>query len=364
VTPSTFRSLVVLFGGVLLGVLAYGVYAFVSSDGSDQPEAIVTTTTAPILTTTTTRPTTTTTVPTTTTTTWPPKETLIIQGVGDVNLDPNYISALAANGYAYAWQGLDGFFLQDDLTVINLECAPSDIGVAEAKAFVFRCPAESLLPLAPAGVEVASLANNHGGDYGKEALVDGRDNLISAGVSPVGAGRNVDEAGQPAIFEVKGWRVAVLGFGGVYPTTNWFATDTQAGMRDGDDIASMVAAVTAAKEIADIVVVTIHWGVELDTQPRPDDVARADALIEAGADIIFGHHPHRLQPWEMVDGSAVFWSLGNFVWPKLSVAGSTTGVARAVVHPDGSMEACLIPAFIESPGQPVLTGEPGCGPQR
>jgi len=288
----------------------------------------------------------------------------VIQGTGDVNLDPNYIPALGANGYDHAWVALEGIFHQDDITVINLECAPSDIGAPEPKKFVFRCPTESLTSLAPAGVEVASMANNHGGDYGKEALVDGRARLLEAGVAPVGAGENAAEAGKPALFEVNGWRVAVIGFGGVFPTTTWFATDEQPGMLNGDDIPSMVEVVQAADEVADIVVVAIHWGVELDTEPRQDDIERAKAMITAGADVIFGHHPHRMQPLEIIDGAAVFWSLGNFVWPNFSVAGSTTGVARAVIHPDGTIEACLIPAFIENPGQPALTGEPECGPGR
>ena len=111
-------------------------------------------------------------------------------------------------------------------------------------------------------------------------------------------------------------------------------------------------------------VVAIHWGVELDTEPRPEDVERARAMVAAGADVIFGHHAHRLQPHEMLDGAAVFWGLGNFVWPRYSQASATTGVARVVVEPDGTMESCLIPAFIENPGQPVLTGEPACGPVR
>jgi len=87
-------------------------------------------------------------------------------------------------------------------------------------------------------------------------------------------------------------------------------------------------------------------------------------MIEAGADIIFGHHAHRLQPTEMVNEAAVLWGLGNFVWPRHSTAGSTTAIGRAIVHPDGSIEACLIPAFIENSGQPVVTGEPTCGPGR
>lgn len=288
----------------------------------------------------------------------------MIHGTGDVNLDPSYNPALGENGYDYAWAALDGLFRGDDLTVVNLECAPSDLGDAEPKEFVFRCPTESLPALAAAGVEVANLGNNHSGDYGKDALVDGRDQLGAIGVAPVGAGADADEAGEPALFEFGGWSVAVVGFGGIMPHDGWIATEDQPGMRDGDDIPSMVAAVEQADALADIVVVSIHWGVELDTEPRADDIERAEAMIAAGADVIFGHHAHRLQPFEMVDDAVVFWGLGNFVWPRQSDAGATTAVARVVVQSDGTLDACLIPAFIENSGQPVLTGEPECGPSR
>jgi hypothetical protein len=342
----------VLTGGLVLGLVRVGV--------AGEPERTVPI--AVITTTTTWTPTTTTWTPTTTTSTSnPPRETLVIQGTGDVNLDPWYTPNFAANGYDYAWGGLDGIFREDDVSVVNLECAPSDLGTAEPKEFVFRCPADSLPSLTEAGIEVANLGNNHSGDFGKEALIDGRANLVAAGVAPVGAGANAVEAGEPALFEAKGWKVAVVGFGGVIPTPAWLAAEDRAGMRDGDDIASMIEAVEAAADVADVVVVSIHWGVELDTQPRFDDVERAEAMIEAGADVILGHHAHRLQPMQIVNDSAVFWGLGNFVWPRFSTAGSTTGVARAVIHPDGTIEACLIPAFIESSGQPVLTGEPECG---
>lgn len=365
-SPFVSRTLVVLAGGLLAGFIAFVLFGPDESDETSTmavvPTSISVTTTATSSTTTTTLSTTT--IPMTTTSTIPPKETLVIQGTGDVNLDPNYISAFAANGYDYAWVALGGLFSEDDLTVINLECAASDIGTAEDKAFVFRCPTESLTSLAPAGVEVANLANNHGGDYGKEALLDGKVQLTAVGVAPVGVGANTTEAGEAAYFDVKGWRVAVVGMGGVKPHNGWFATEDNPGMLNGDDIPTMVEAVERAASQADIVVVTIHWGVELDLTPRSSDIAIADALIEAGADVIFGHHPHRLQPYEVRENAAVFWSLGNFVWPTLSTLGRTTGVARAVVHPDGTIEACLVPAFIENPGQPVLTGEPECEPER
>ena len=122
----------------------------------------------------------------------------------------------------------------------------------------------------------------------------------------------------------------------------------------------MTAAIRAAHEIADLVFVTIHWGVEGESVPRADDRDRAVAMIDAGADAIFGHHPHRLGELEIVDGVPVYWTLGNFIWPRLSDASATSGVARLEIRADGSMDACLLPAFIERSGQPSLTGPRSC----
>jgi poly-gamma-glutamate capsule biosynthesis protein CapA/YwtB (metallophosphatase superfamily) len=80
-------------------------------------------------------------------------------------------------------------------------------------------------------------------------------------------------------------------------------------------------------------------------------------MIDAGADGIFGHHSHRLQPLDTYEGKPVAWGLGNFVWPRLSPAGATSAIAQFVVEPDGSTTACLIPVIIESSGHPVVQGD-------
>jgi hypothetical protein len=87
-------------------------------------------------------------------------------------------------------------------------------------------------------------------------------------------------------------------------------------------------------------------------------------MIEAGADAIFGHHPHRLGVLERVEGVPVFWTLGNFIWPRLSDASATTGVARLEISASGEVDACLLPAFISRNGQPELTGPLDCDGQR
>lgn len=300
---------------------------------------------------------------TTTTEPEPERARLVIHGVGDTNFDPGYIPNLAAHGYGYAFDGLDGLFEEDDLSVVNLECAPSNLGQRVPKTFNFRCDPDALPIVAANGVEVANLANNHVLDYGVDAMLDGRVNVEAAGMAAVGVGADVAEATAPAILELGGWTIAVLGMGGVVPADWWLATEDGPGMASGDDIEQMVAAVEAASEQADLVVVAIHWGAELVTEPDPDDRARAEAMIAAGADVIFGHHSHRLGEVEEVNGRPVFWTLGNFVWPRLSDAGATTGVARVVIEPDGTIEACIIPAFITTSGQPELTGPPPCGPR-
>jgi poly-gamma-glutamate capsule biosynthesis protein CapA/YwtB (metallophosphatase superfamily) len=281
------------------------------------------------------------------------RSALVIHGAGDVSLDPTFLTTLRRSGYARAWSGVGGLFRRDDLTVVNLECPVSRLGSPLPKAFTFECAPAALPAMRAAGVEVASLGNNHAYDYGQKALLDSRRNLISAGIAPVGAGDGPEEATEPALFHVKGWTVAVLGIDEVIVAPEEVAALGHPGTACGADVACMVGAIRRAAAIADFVVVYIHWGVDLDTLPREYQVAQAHRLIEAGADVIFGGHPHRLQPLEIYRGRPIFYSLGNFVWPHLSEGGSCTGIAEVVVRPDGTVGARLIPTHIASDGHPV-----------
>lgn len=289
------------------------------------------------------------------------RQQLVIHGTGDVSLDPATVPELAERGWDSAWSGLGGLFTADDLTVINLECPVSTLGEpVPDKQFTFRCTPDALPATAAAGVEVANLANNHSRDLGPDAMLDSVLTLRGAGIAAVGVGAYAAAALEPTIVDRNGWRIAVLGFGGVIPDPGWLATDTAPGMADGDDIATMTAAVAAASRRADLVVVSIHWGAELETAPQAGDVERARAMVDAGADVVFGHHAHRLQPLELYNGAPIAWGLGNFVWPRASAAGATTAVARVTVEPDGAVSACLLPATIGESGAPALDGPPAC----
>lgn len=282
------------------------------------------------------------------------KERLVIHGTGDVSLDPSYIPAFRTNGYGWAWSGLNGLFRRDDLTVINHECPSTDIVAPLAKTFVFRCDPGALDEAAEAGIDVASLANNHAFDQGPEGLIDSVRNLRRAGIVPIGAGASQEDADAPRYVDVNGWKIGLVGVGQVIDPDAQVAVGDEIGTAVGHDFPRALEAIEEAQERADLVIVGIHWGVELDTQPRDDQVEEARRMIDAGADVIFGHHAHRLQPMDTYKGRPIFYGLGNFVWPSFSSEGSTTAVARVLVRPNGNLVGRLLPATIVSDGHPVL----------
>jgi len=287
----------------------------------------------------------------------PKKETLVIRAAGDTSLDPVWIPTLRSQGWDYAWSGLDGIFETDDLSIVNLECPVANPGTGSKidKEFNFLCDPRGLPAMRRAGVEVASLANNHAYDYGAEALLASVKNIAEARITPIGAGEDADAAEEPAIFDIKGWKIAVLPWDYVVdPWPTAVAAPGHPGTAFGHDFNAVVKAVKRVDRKVDLTVVQTHWGVELETRPNAAQVPLGHRLIDAGADIIFGGHSHRMQPLEIYQGKPIFWSLGNFVWPNNSVASATSGVAEVTVKPNGRIKAKLLPAYITAPGHPEL----------
>ncbi|MEX0873750.1 MAG: CapA family protein [Actinomycetota bacterium] len=273
---------------------------------------------------------------------------IVIHGTGDVNLDIGQLGLLRTS-FDAPWTGVRDLFVSDDLTVVNLECAAGEGGAKQDKQYTFRCHHPAYAAMRSAGVEVANQANNHSMDFGPEPMLDGKVRLRAADVVAVGLGANAAEANAAFVFEIKGKKVAVLGFSAVVPSPSWLAGASHAGLANGYDIANLKSSVQAADEQADFVVATIHMGEEGHTSPRSADIARAHALVDAGADVVFGHHAHVLQPLEFYKGRPIFFGLGNFVWPR----NGPTAVGEVTLFPDGRVGACLLPAGI-SGGRPSL----------
>ncbi|QIG44850.1 CapA family protein [Nocardioides anomalus] len=222
-----------------------------------------------------------------------------------------------------------------DLGVVNLETAVGTGGApAPGKQFTFQAPPSALDALAAAGVDVVTLANNHVLDYGLDGL--DLDALDAADVDVVGVGRDARAAYAPAVVDIRGTRVEVLGATAAAldptadPTGQWAATPTRAGTADAVDPRRLLRAVARADASADVVVVYVHWGVQGDTCPSPDQRSLAGALVGAGADVVVGSHAHVLQGDGRLGDGYVAYGLGNFAW---YAPGATTGTLTLTVQP-------------------------------
>ncbi len=283
----------------------------------------------------------------------PGRGSLLIHGTGDVGLDPRQIPGLATRGYGWVWKGLDGLFVRDDLTVVNLECPVTDHVASVAKPVTFRCDPRALPAARRAGVDVVSQANNHAADQGVAGLLDSAARIRAAGLGSVGTGGDRSEALEVATVRREGWTVAVLGIDQVADPGS-VAGVRRPGTAPGRELGRVTRAITAASITSDLVIVMVHWGVEGSAAPSRLQVRQAHRMIDAGADVIFGSHAHRLHPLEMYRGRPIFYGLGNTVWPRAD--GASGGIGEVLVRPDGSIEARIRPVRQIAHGHPVLAG--------
>jgi poly-gamma-glutamate synthesis protein (capsule biosynthesis protein) len=226
------------------------------------------------------------------------------------------------SGYAWLFAPVADLLAQPDITFANLETPIAPQTSRGSRAFVFNAPPAVVTALEHAGIHLVSVANNHAFDQGRPGFEETLRSLDAAGMTYVGAGPAPHAAG-PVRFERNGLAVAFLGYtyglnqgGNDCPTARAGAA---ACLQAAEiDRRAIVDDVRAAAAHADAVVVSLHWGVEYEQQPRAQDVALAHRLADAGALVILGHHPHVLQPVELYrrsDGSTavIAYSLGNFV---------------------------------------------------
>jgi poly-gamma-glutamate capsule biosynthesis protein CapA/YwtB (metallophosphatase superfamily) len=242
-------------------------------------------------------------------------------------------------------------FAEADLAVANLETAITDGGDPEPKGFAFRAPASGLTALQQAGIDVVSLANNHGMDYGLSGLEDTLDAADEAGLALIGAGRDRDGAFAPYTTTIRGREIAVIGATQVMDTAffdTWPATDDRPGLASAkfELEADLIDAVTETRERADTVVVYLHWGVEGERCPSERQQGLAERLADAGADIVVGTHAHRLQGTGMLDDTLIDYGLGNFVFWSQYSPGIDSGVLMVTVEGTDVVDHEWVPATL------------------
>lgn len=235
-----------------------------------------------------------------------------IAAVGDVMLGGSMAATVRELGADHPFGPTRGILAAADVAIGNLEAPFGTRGRPFKKRFTFLVPPVHAAALARAGFDVMALANNHMMDYGPEPLAATLALLDSLGIAHSGAGPDAARARAPAIVERNGVRIAFLSYSRVHPLQFW-AGRKKPGTAAADD-AAVAADIREAKTHADLVVVSVHWGAELMDRPKDYQVRLAHAAVDAGADLVLGHHPHVLQGLELYKGRLIAYSLGNFAF--------------------------------------------------
>lgn len=218
------------------------------------------------------------------------------------------ISGVLDDGYRKLIDEADFFF-------VNEEFPFSDRGTkAPDKQYTFRLPPERVSMLREMSVDAVSLANNHALDFGTDALLDTCDTLDAAGILHTGAGKDLEEAKKAVEIEIQGKKVAMIGATRVIPVAEWATYGNTPGMLAAYDPKILLDEVERLAETQDHVIVFIHWGIERAEHPEAYQRELGKKLIDAGADMVIGAHPHVLQGIEYYQGKPIVYSLGNFIF--------------------------------------------------
>lgn len=285
-----------------------------------------------------------------------------LMAVGDVMLARTLRRMMVELGPTAPFEHVLDTFAQADLVVANLECVISSLGERQPKAYTFHTRPEAADALAAAGIDVVSVANNHVYDFGPDALLDSLARLDAAGIGRAGAGADRAEARAPLLVESNGVRIAFLGYAGPFgERSGWHTTDAEAGPHSpGMAIARPRAVerdVTAARALADVVIVMVHAGTEYASSPNPSQRAIVDAAMGAGATMYLGHHPHVLQGAVPEPPTLIAYSLGNFVFDLFDGPSRDSVIADVTLTAEGVTEVRWIPVLVSKrDGRPRLAG--------
>ncbi|MBQ7161054.1 MAG: CapA family protein [Clostridia bacterium] len=273
--------------------------------------------------------------------------TTTIDFVGDIMLGRNIMEMGEYSGYEPFFEGITEYWKNDDLSFGNIECSvlngePSEYDGDPAYGNILLYTKYSAIDaVRKAGLTAFSCANNHFYDYGDRATREFIGYLDRNGVIYSGIGRDNKDAARYTVIELNGKKIAYIAIDDVY------YLDEVAGEGKSGVLATAFGDYTllvynAAQE-ADLTIVYMHWGDENDFSVNKDQTVMAHMLIDAGADVIVGAHPHVLQRVEKYHGGTVFYSLGNFIFDQGNTFSKDTAMVRMTYDADGKGEFRVIP---------------------
>jgi poly-gamma-glutamate synthesis protein (capsule biosynthesis protein) len=265
--------------------------------------------------------------------------------VGDILLDRGIRRAINEHTIDYPFELVRSFIQGHDLAFCNLECPVSAKGRSTGKIYCFRADTSFFRGAEDAGFNIYSLANNHIIDWGQEACLDTRAFIEAQNLYAIGAGEDQEIAQKPLLLTNHGVRFAIFAYlGDPLRGVVWSEKrpgPAQAGIKEICD------AISKVRHHVDFVIVSIHWGIEYIHTPGKAQISWAHAMIDAGADLIIGHHPHVLQSIEVYRNRVILYSLGNFVFDQRKTYQQQTGIFSCIFKPGRIDSASFTPCFIE-----------------
>ncbi len=275
---------------------------------------------------------------------------------GDVMMSRNVAKSLLDNrrGYDFPFANTTEILRAADLAFCNVECPISGRGKVIEKRYTFNAAPESAWGIAAAGIDIGSMANNHVLDYGEVAMRDTAANLVKNKVQPLGlTKRGIPQ--DPFVTEIDGVRIGFLAY--VDPESPYGNAKEFAVFPEGPalgDNASVAADIQRLKATVDIVAVSVHWGVEYELTPNARQRAFGNFIIDQGAHLVIGHHPHVLQDAEWYGDGLIIYSLGNFVFDQKSRPPTRESrIFRVWASKAGIQKAEYLPLFINDDWQPT-----------
>jgi len=275
--------------------------------------------------------------------------------VGDIMLSRTVARRMhETNDLLWPVRNITGELRKADIVFGNLEGAICEGRPVQSGEMVFHADPGAEVTLQSAHVNLLSLANNHFPDFGKRCMTESLTRLDLAGIAHAGAGNDMETAAKPAFIQRNGLRIAMLAFNDsdTVPASYFAGKDHAGTMRM--DIPPAQKAVIDARKDADIVLVSMHAGWEYrEVNPRQQKFARA--MIDAGVDMVMGHHPHIVQKAEWYKGKLIVYSLGNFVFDQTwSEETQQSVMLKMVMDKNGVRSLQFVPISIQHAGQPEI----------
>lgn len=281
------------------------------------------------------------------------KKNVSLLVVGDINLGRLTGQKILEGNPDYAFENISEYVQKFDIAFGNLESQLADLGgetQSPTNEYRFAGPPDGAIGLKTAGWDIVSIANNHMWDYGKDALFETMENLEQAGIKYIGSRRRTEDLYKPTIIKTNGHKIAFLA------GTMLLNGYEKSGALDyvaWADTEKLTSAITNIKDDVDWIIVSIHGGIEYTSRPMTAKKTLAHQLIDAGADIIIGHHTHIPQGIEEYNDGVIFYSLGNFAfWQPFGYWTEHTFVPEITLKTDNTFEYKL--TAINSGWQPSL----------